>query len=475
MLRSTRTLVARAVILGVTASVCVVAGPAVVVNAAVTSDQPATPTAVAVFTVDPSADAPALAADVQFALDTAVARAEEKPADFAPPYVDPATNKLYAPTIHETSADAEAPITVDYATLPDEGTDIADEPEEAPPPGEEAPAPEPARFAAAATLPTTGTKTFYPIVRQSKYSQESLEATSDEAITADVPGKESIVATYVDGERNRVVVEANAVTEDMRTALAGMYGADKVAIHLNPRAQRPEEASRDHDSNPYKGGSAIDICTNGFAWNNGSTLYMLTAGHCINPGGGWYLPDGASGGARIGTGTKWDTYGANGSIKLSGQKTYAGDVALIDMYGANKSIGKIYTGGKKSNTTRDVASSGLAYRGHKYCTGGRNKGVLCNWRVTNVAKNVTYKNGNVGRNLFWATKQGWCLYGGDSGGPVYTTNKNGKIIAKGIISGAGGGGSDHYAGKLDGDDCRGYFSEVKRAEKAFPGAISKRP
>jgi hypothetical protein len=471
MLRSTRTLVARAVILSVTASVCVVAGPAVVVNAAVTSDQPATPTAVEVFTVDPSEDDPEIAADAQFVLGTALERTEAKPDDFAPPYFDTNTGKLYAPTIHETSADAETPIVVDYATLPDPGTDIADDPEDPPPPGEETPLAEPARFAPAATLPTTGTKTFYPIVRQVKYSQAALEATADDAISADVPGKENIVSTYIQEDRNRVIVEANAVTEAMRTALATKYGTDRIAVFLNPTARRPALLNRQNDTNPYKGGSAELSCTNGFAWNDGGTDYMLTAGHCTVPGWKWLLPNGA----QIGEDTKWDTFGEFGSVKLPGQKTYVGDAAIVDMYGANQSMGKIYTGNRTSSKTRDVARSELAYKGKSYCTGGRNRGALCGWKIKKVAKNVNYANGTVGRNLFYGEKKGWCLWGGDSGGPVYTTqSSNGKIVAKGIISGGGGGGDDHYAGRFD-DPCHAWFSEVVRAEKAFPGAITKRP
>jgi hypothetical protein len=470
MSRKTRTLVARALVFGVAASVCVVAGPSAAANTAVTTDQPATPTAVEVFTVDPSADDPEIAADAQFVLGTALERAEAKPDDLAPPYFDTNTGKLYAPTIHETSADAETPIVVDYATLPDPGTDLADDPEDPPPPGEQPPLAAPARLAASASLPTTGTKTFYPIVRQVKYSQASLEATSDDAISADVPGKENIVSTYVQKDRNRVVVEANAVTEAMRTALATKYGVDKIAIHLNPTAERARAMSRQNDTNPYKGGSAARSCTHGFSWNNGSTDYMLTAGHCTEPGLLWLHPNESI----IAETTKWDTFDDWGSIKLPGQKTYAGDVALVDMYGANRSIGKIYTGNKTSDKSRDVARSELAYEGKSYCTGGRNRGALCGWKIKKVAMNHKYEDGETVRNVFYAEKKGWCLWGGDSGGPVYTTQSNGKIVAKGIISGAGGGGDDHYAGLLD-RPCKGWFSEVKRAEKAFPGAIAKRP
>lgn len=470
MSRKTRTLVARALVFGVTASVCVVAGPSAAADTAVTTDQPATPTAVEVFTADPSADDPEIAADAQFVLGTALERAEAKPDDLAPPYFDTRTGKLYAPTIHETSADAETPIVVDYATLPDPGTDVADDPEDPPPPGEQPPLAAPARLAASASLPTTGTKTFYPIVRQVRYSQASLEATSDDAISADVPGKENIVSTYLQKERNRVVVEANAVTEAMRTALAAKYGVDKIAIHLNPAAERATALNRQADSNPHKGGSAALSCTNGFSWNNGSTDYMLTAGHCTEPDRWWLQPSGAI----IAETTKWDTFDDYGSTKLPGQKTYAGDVALVDMYGANRSIGKIYTGNRTSDKTRDVARSELAYKGKSYCTGGKNRGALCGWKIKKVAANHKYDDGEIVRNVFYAEKKGWCLWKGDSGGPVYTTQSNGKIVAKGIISGGGGGGGDHHAGLFE-KSCVAWFSEVKRAEKAFPGAIAKRP
>lgn len=470
MSKRTRALAARVLVLSMAASASVVASSTVAANAAVTSATAATATAVEVITTDPD-NSVELAADVQFALATAMARAEAQPADFAPPYVDPATSKVYAPTIHETSADAETPIVVDYATMPDEGTDIADEPEDAPPPGEQAPAAKPARIAAAATLPTTGTRTFYPVVRQAKYSQTSLEATADAAIAANVPSKDNIVATYLEEDRNRVIVEANAVTEDMRTALADLYGADKVAIYLAPQSTRPSLASRNNDSNPFKGGSATLDCTNGFGWNDGSTEYMLTAGHCVSPGQRWLMPNGA----RIGDSTRYDTFNDSGSTTWPGN-SYPGDVALIDMYGANTTVGQIYTGNKTSNASRDVARAELAYKNKKYCTGGRNRGALCGWKIDKIAMRVNYSGGMVGRNLFRGKKKGWCLWGGDSGGSVYTTqSSNGKIVAKGIISGTvDTGGNDHYAGDSDAN-CQGFFSEVVRAEKAFPGAITKRP
>lgn len=472
MSRTTRSLVARGLILAVAASAITVTGPAVAANAQITGDQPATPTAVEVFTADPAGGLE-LAADIQFALEAAQVRAEAKPADLAPPFVDPATGRLNAPTIHETSADAEAPITVDLATLPDEGADVADEPEEPAPAGEVASV-ETAKAEPVAQVAAVGTTTFYPVVRQVKYSFATLNATSDDVIAANVPNADNIIASYLQEGRNRVIVEANAVTEAMRTALATRYGADQVAIYLSPTSELPTTASRDNDSNPYFGGSAISNCTNGFSWNNGSAEYMLTAGHCTAASGqSWLEPSGT----RVGTTTTWDTWKpGSGSVKVAGQNYHVGDASLIAMYGANTSAGRIYTGGKTSSTSRAVGSSGPAQKNKKYCTGGRNKGVLCNWKITQVRANVKINDHGTtvwGRNLFRGTKRGWCIYGGDSGGPVYTTRGDGKIVAKGTITSAKGGGSDHFAGALDGDPCVSWFSEVQLAEKSFPGAITK--
>jgi hypothetical protein len=66
-------------------------------NAEVTTDQPATDTQVAVFTVDPVDSLGQLPADLAAALDTAESRANADPSNLAPPYVLRDTGTIVAP------------------------------------------------------------------------------------------------------------------------------------------------------------------------------------------------------------------------------------------------------------------------------------------------------------------------------------------------------------------------------------------
>lgn len=46
---------------------------------------------------------------------------------------------------------------------------------------------------------------------------------------------------------------------------------------------------------------------------------------------------------------------------------------------------------------------------------------------------------------------------------------DGKVPAKGIHSGGGGGGSDHWGGAFD--PCRAWFADIRLAEQALPGIV----
>ena len=95
---------------------------------------------------------------------------------------------------------------------------------------------------------------------------------------------------------------------------------------------------------------------------------------------------------------------------------------------------------------------------------------MCGWTVSNVGINHTYSDGEVLRNAVQSSyKQGWCIRPGDSGGPVYTVRSDGKVAAKGLINGAGGGGGDYYGGATD--PCIMWFTDIYQAYYAFPGTI----
>jgi hypothetical protein len=119
-----------------------------------------------------------------------------------------------------------------------------------------------------------------------------------------------------------------------------------------------------------------------------------------------------------------------------------------------------------------------ALKGDKYCTDGQASaeasngphGPICNWTVAWTAGNVRYVDGTIARNVFEGQKHYWCTRPGDSGGPDYIVPGSGSTIAaKGIISGAGGGGSDHYAAASE-SPCIDISTDIW---DAFPGDILK--
>lgn len=160
---------------------------------------------------------------------------------------------------------------------------------------------------------------------------------------------------------------------------------------------------------------------------------------------------------------------------MTGQSTYRGDVALIRITSGRSSSPYMYRGGYNSSSYATVAEmwSRSPASGDQYCTGGKNSGEVCGWVVQwSAAGNYTYDGGEVARRVWRGDKHGWCIRPGDSGGPVYTVRSDGKIAAKGIISGASGfGGTDYYSGALD-PACRNVFTDIWDAYYGLPGVLT---
>ena len=132
---------------------------------------------------------------------------------------------------------------------------------------------------------------------------------------------------------------------------------------------------------------------------------------------------------------------------------------------------------------RDDAAAHPSSLSHPYVTGG---GVVVRPAVNETAlktakreaassrvpTNQKYVDGAIARNVAKAEKQGPCIIHGDSGGPVYNLVGVEGAAPKGIISGAGGGGSDNYGGALD--PCQVYFTDIWRAVDAWGGYVMTR-
>lgn len=442
----------------------------------VTGDVAATASAVAVFTAELADAVPELPAREAAALETAEARAEAKPNELAPPFYDTVAGRVSAPVTSTSDVSittyAAAGIAVP-TTLPDEmGVDETL-------PGESTakevdPAAAPAAFS---TLDEEAGPIFalpyYPATPRVKYSLNQLSLVRDEVLTAGLTGQANMYAAYVDAARNRVVVEASAVTEDMRTALAARYGADMVALRLTPGEDGGIKQARHNDTSPFYGGAKMgpDGCTIGFSWTHEGQRYFVTAGHCTSLNQNVYMSSYSSAVGKV-VDDSWNN--STGSVKINGASYYSGDLSLVKMNAGYSTFPRMFTGGPTSSTSRVVAGpwSRSPKLGDKYCTGGSTKGTICNWKVTAINTTVKYSDGTIARNVTKGTKHGHCTAPGDSGGPIFTINSAGKILAKGIHSGGGGGGGDHYTGALE-SPCREYFTDIRLAEKILPGIIKK--
>jgi len=461
-------IISTAAVLTSTAAV-IPAGPAA---AEITSDTPATSTAVAVFTADPFHDLSGASAAYRRALQVAQDRAESNPTQFSPPYLYNATT-LVAPVITTAPTlvlnQAAATISASSAELTEgDGSDATGS-------GPDLVVSDDVKVDSETAGETTPTTTYVSVVPQTKrlsYSLADLEAVRDEILdqTA-IPGFEYLRTAYVQPERNRVVVEAATVTQEMREDIAARYGATKVALRLVPGMELAQQTSgRWSDTSPFWGGAHFwgsgvsGTCTTGFAWTHEGVSYLLTAGHCTKLDYLAYNPNYSNTtGSYIGTVTADNWNNSTGSVKVYGQSYYSGDVSTIRMKSGFTSAPYVYKG---DYTYRKVVgawtlASGL---GDTFCTAGKNTPELCGWQVRQTNVTIRYADGSTIRNATRAYRYGTCTKPGDSGGPIYTKRSTGEAIAKGIIS----GGSTITSG-----DCYLNFTDTWLAEKALPGIIKK--
>ncbi|WP_392957648.1 DNRLRE domain-containing protein [Streptomyces sp. LN245] len=441
-----------------------------------------------------------------YALDQAAARAAEEPDAFAPPYVDPTTGELMAPVVQSASTDeASAPIQVTQAPA-DEGSGVpADDSEDGTKPDTESNEMETPTLPSDGSEETTGEESYtmpeetpetppapdgptvtekvVPHTEVVDHSITALESVRDEVLQlseAELPGVSALHVAFVDAADNRVVVETETAAPALITALGERYGTDAVAVHLTPGLDTVEpQANRQYDSSPYYGGARIysektgntaSWCTAGFTWKYNSKWYMVTAGHCTTGNGAILNPAQTD---YIGPVVRDNWKNGYGSVKLSGQNYYSGDLSLFRVESGSSATPRIYKGGKTSSSSRSVHGywKRWAQSGDQVCTGGMMTGELCGWKVTDTQATVHYTTGSTAKNVVIAKKtSGSCSISGDSGAPVYTVDSNGRAIAKGILSGGGGGGSDNSGGFLD--PCYLMFTDIGLANSAFPGTVA---
>lgn len=312
--------------------------------------------------------------------------------------------------------------------------------------------------------PTTLRAPSVPVrIRAATRSVAQLERIREDAhllVRARVRDAELIYATEPDREHNRIIISIDRMSADLLSALAARYGTEAIAVRIEPRL--PARPQRHADNPAFWGGARISgggyDCSSAFPWVDSSYYYMLSAGHCYPTGGIAVTPASRMGPVHRDSRENWNS--GVGTVYLTGQSTYRGDIALIQI-DTGSSGTKIYRGDKDSEYAATVKE--MWWRspepGDQYCIGGATSGELCEFIVNRIRLNYTYYTGETVKNI----TEGWrgdpCHGLGDSGGPVYTVRADGGIAAKGIHS----GGISTFG------TCWEYFTDIWLAYWGFPG------
>lgn len=259
-------------------------------------------------------------------------------------------------------------------------------------------------------------------VRSARHSREQLTHAAEavkRGLSQGAQRRSFSVLIPADGDGLSVEVEG-----DVTSARADVPA---VGLPVDVRAgEVPRPLGRLDDTSPFYGGGRIvntdngARCTAGFAVTNGWTNYLITAGHCGRPGGGW-----ANGNRTVNIGT------------ASTENVYD-DLLLIP----TSASGRMFDGAYGNNySTRFISGFDRVYPNEWMCTSGSVTGNVCSVQadtsqVVSYCGIDAYGNNECYGDMF----RGWSRSGavagqpGDSGGPVYSVSgTNG--IAKGIISG----------------------------------------
>ena len=245
-----------------------------------------------------------------------------------------------------------------------------------------------------------------PATSPSAADQQAVVETLDDAAPR-VP--DAVGAWYVDPATGSVVVE----TTDVRSAASfvAAAGADAGAVEVRRVAETPRR---------YLGGGDAILdgagrCSAGFTATDGTTGFVVTAGHCTAAGSSWTTGSGEAIGPSVDSSFPVDDYGlievTNPALPLTGEVTGIGP----------------------------VSGAAEASVGDEVCRSGATTGVDCG-TIQAFGATVNYGGGDVVSGLVQTDA---CAEPGDSGGPWVADGQ-----AQGLTSGGSGdctsGGTTFY-------------------------------
>lgn len=281
-------------------------------------------------------------------------------------------------------------------------------------------------------------------VRSARHSRLELKAEAARlaaAMQADPASSLHTVQIPVDGSRLITVFDSAAglVTGDTvrtstrPTARSVRIAGNGIPVQVAVR-KRAAPAGRwdDGAGGTFSGGAAIinqdngARCTSGFGVKNGAgTRFLLTAGHCGRPGGGWW-----NGNRSLTIGT-------------ASNENVGHDLLLIPTSADHW----IWDGGATSNMfVKQVINWDWARANELVCQSGSTSGAVCGIRNTSNFTAVTCGDDAYGHYECYndlidsfTDSGGTACRSGDSGAPVFTLASGyNQVIAKGTVTGCGG-------------------------------------
>ncbi|MEU8437679.1 S1 family peptidase [Streptomyces sp. NPDC029216] len=231
------------------------------------------------------------------------------------------------------------------------------------------------------------------------FSAARLAAAGASVLRADVAG----TAWHTDPATGTLVVTADSTVTNADIArIRSEAGPDAAALRIERTPGKIRKL--------LSGGDAIYAsswrCSLGFNVRNGSTYYILTAGHCTDGAGTWWTSSSHTTviGSTVGSSFPTNDYGL---IKYASSSTVPPG-----------------TVGSQDITTAVNATTGMSVTRRGSTTG------IHSGSVTGLNATVNYGNGDI---VYGMIKTNVCAEPGDSGGPLYSGSR-----AVGLTSGGSG-------------------------------------
>src|SRR4051794_5639164 len=180
--------------------------------------------------------------------------------------------------------------------------------------------------------------------------------------------------------------------------------------------------NRRDDIQPFWGGAGLTdgafLCSAGYAVRSAAgTVFSVTAGHCFGNGTKALVESGLR------------SYGTVSGRRLP---TVTGGSRDMELMSGFNYVGRVYTGGVTSTTSRGVAAAGTAYVGYtNYCHSGRTTGENCGHTATSISAQVCTQTGC--KSPVIQFHGGNMIQGGDSGGAFYAIDSSGRAWIRGNV------------------------------------------